>query len=136
MTDAITMTSSDPAGVATRTGLLTQWRVRSAEWERFGLMGNPRIVIDQLLADIECLLASEESEWIRSREAVARSGLDESSLRRLARSGQVKADKRGHLWWYLAGSLPRKASTNRTIAAFDPAAAARRANDRLQIRLV
>lgn len=106
-----------------RRTITEKWRRRRDEWARLAVHPSGPAVCDEVLLDLEALVAEQEAKWVRASEAAHISGYSEAHLRRLAREDRVVADRRGRSWWYLVASLPRKPRFAR-VNAFDPTSAA------------
>jgi hypothetical protein len=112
----------------TRESFVTRWRGRRDELARLGAHVDGAKLCDELLADVEAMLTSEDEALLGLHEAAARSGYSRDHLRRLHRLGRLPARRDGRRLFFRAGDLPKK--TNgvdvRPLHAYDPIADARR----------
>ena len=120
----------------TRTAFKAEWTALRDQFSRYGASVDGASICAAFLAGLEVLWADEDREWIGVSEANRRTEYDESSLRRMAREGTVTAEKRGRSWWFLAGSLLRKASKGAGLVSFDPAKAVGLAVERAMMRAI
>jgi hypothetical protein len=117
------------AGFAvTRESFVTRWRGRRDELARLGAHVDGAKLCDELLADVEAMLTSEDEALLGLHEAAARSGYSTDHLRRLHRLGRLPARRDGRRLFFRAGDLPRKSNVVdvRPLHAYDPIADARR----------
>lgn len=112
----------------TRHDFTTKWRARRDELARLGAQVDGAKLCDEVLADVEALLNSEDEALLGLREAAARSGYSSDHLRRLHRLGRLPARRDGRRLFFRAGDLPKKPSIvdARPVRAYDPIADARR----------
>jgi len=112
----------------TRESFVTRWRGRRDELARLGAHVDGAKLCDELLADVEAMLTSEDEALLGLHEAAARSGYSRDHLRRLHRLGRLPARRDGRRLFFRAGDLPKKANVVdvRPLHAYDPIADARR----------
>ena len=112
----------------TREDFVARWRVRRDELARLGAQVDGAKLCDEVLADVETLLNSEDEALLGLKEAAARSGYSSDHLRRLHRLGKLDARRNGRRLYFRAGDLPKKPTVvdATRIRAYDPIADARR----------
>lgn len=112
----------------TREDFVTRWRARRDELSRLGAQVDGAKLCDEVLADVDALLTSEDEALLGLHEAAARSGYSSDHLRRLHRLGKLSARRDGRRLFFRAGDLPKKPTVvdARPILAYDPIADARR----------
>jgi hypothetical protein len=90
---------------------------------------------DEVLADVEAMLTSEDEALLGLHDAAARSGYSSDHLRRLHRLGRLPARRDGRRLFFRAGDLPKKTNVVdvRPIRAYDPIADARRVATRTSL---
>ena len=116
------------SSVVTRESFVKRWRGRRDELARLGAQVDGAKLCDELLADVEAMLTSEDESLLGLEEACARSGYSTDHLRRLHRLGKLPARRDGRRLFFRAGDLPRKSNVVdvRPLRAYDPIADARR----------
>jgi hypothetical protein len=112
----------------TRHDFVTRWRARRDELARLGAQVDGAKLCDEVLADVDALLTSQDEALLGLQEAAARSGYSADHLRRLHRLGKLPARRDGRRLFFRAGDLPRKTSIVdvRPLRGYDPIADARR----------
>jgi len=112
----------------TREGFVTRWRGRRDELARLGAHVDGAKLCDEVLADVDALLTSEDEALLGLQDAAARSGYSSDHLRRLHRLGKLPARRDGRRLFFRAGDLPKKPTVvdARPVRAYDPIADARR----------
>jgi hypothetical protein len=112
----------------TRHDFVTRWRARRDELARLGAQVDGAKLCDEVLADVDALLNSEDEALLGLQEAATRSGYSSDHLRRLHRLGQLPARRDGRRLFFRAGDLPKKPNVvdARPVRAYDPIADARR----------
>ncbi len=112
----------------TRESFVTRWRGRRDELARLGAHVDGAKLCDELLADVEAMLTSEDEALLGLHEAAVRSGYSRDHLRRLHRLGRLPARRDGRRLFFRAGDLPKKTNVVdvRPLHAYDPIADARR----------
>ena len=112
----------------TRESFVTRWRGRRDELARLGAHVDGAKLCDEVLADVEAMLTSEDESLLGLEEASVRSGYSTDHLRRLHRLGKLPARRDGRRLFFRAGDLPRKTNVVdvRPLRAYDPIADARR----------
>jgi hypothetical protein len=118
----------DAGSAVTRESFVTRWRGRRDELARLGAHVDGAKLCDELLADVEAMLTSEDEALLGLHEAAARSGYSRDHLRRLHRLGRLPARRDGRRLFFRAGDLPKKTNVVdvRPLHAYDPIADARR----------
>ena len=110
----------------TRHEFITRWRARRDELARLGAQVDGAKFCDEVLADVEAMLTSEDEALLGLREAAVRSGYSADHLRRLHRLGKLPARRDGRRLFFRAGDLPRKLVDEAHLRqAYDPVADAR-----------
>ena len=119
----------------TREGFVTRWRARRDELARLGAHVDGAKLCDEVLADVESMLTSEDEALLGLQEESARSGYSTDHLRRLHRLGKLPARRDRRRLFFRAGDLPRKTNVVdvRPLRAYDPIADARRVATRTSI---
>src|SRR5437899_12176790 len=79
----------------TREGFATRWRARRDELARLGAHVDGAKLCDEVLADFDAVIATEDNERITLQGAAERSGYDKDHLRRLVRGGSLPAARGG-----------------------------------------
>ena len=112
----------------TRHDFVTRWRARRDELARLGAQVDGAKLCDEVLADVDALLTSEDEALLGLQDAATRSGYSSDHLRRLHRLGKLPARRDGRRLFFRAGDLPKKPSVvdARPVRAYDPIADARR----------
>ncbi len=112
----------------TREDFVARWRARRDELARLGAQVEGAKLCDEVLADVEALLNSEDEALLGLQEAAERSGYSSDHLRRLHRKGKLPARREGRRLFFRAGDLPKKPNVVdvEPIRAYDPVADARR----------
>lgn len=112
----------------TRQELVTRWAGKQAEYERVGALVDGSKVCRDLLADLDALFTSEDSELVPLGLAAELSGYSTDRLRKMAKAGLLQAEKRKRNWYFLRGALPKKAIKIDApkVSGYDPVADARR----------
>jgi len=116
----------------TRQDFTTRWRARRDELARLGAQVDGAKLCDEVLADVEALLNSEDEVLLSLRDAAERSGYSPDHLRRLHRAGKLPARRDGRRLFFRAVDLPRKLTVvdEQPLKAYDPVADARRVTTR------
>jgi len=111
----------------TREDFSTRWRWRRDELARLGAFVDGAKFCDEVLAEFEALITSEDEALLSLRQAAARSGYHPDHLRRLHRLGRLPARQDGRRLFFRAGDLPKKPTTvdGPAVQAYDPRADAR-----------
>jgi len=119
----------------TRHEFITRWRARRDELARLGAQVDGAKFCDEVLADVEAMLTSEDEALLGLHDAAARSGYSSDHLRRLHRLGKLPARRDGRRLFFRAGDLPKKPSVvdARPVRAYDPVADARRVATRTSL---
>src|SRR2546426_7087267 len=101
---------------------------RRDELARLGAQVDGAKLCDEVLADVDAMLSSEDEALLGLQEAAARSGYSSDPLRRLHRLGKLAARHDGRRLFFRAGDLPKKPNVVdvRPLRAYDPHADARR----------
>jgi len=112
----------------TRLDFIARWRARRDELARLGAQVDGAKLCDEVLADVDALLNSEDEALLGLHDAAARSGYSSDHLRRLHRLGKLPARRDGRRLFFRAGDLPKKPTVvdARPVRAYDPIADARR----------
>jgi len=112
----------------TRHDFMTKWRARRDELARLGAQVDGAMLCDEVLAEVEALLNSEDEALLGLQDAAAHSGYSRDHLRRLHRMGKLPARRDGRRLFFRAGDLPKKPNVVdvRPLRAYDPIADARR----------
>ena len=112
----------------TRHDFMTKWRARRDELARLGAQVDGAMLCDEVLAEVEALLNSEDEALLGLQDAAAHSGYSSDHLRRLHCLGKLSARRDGRRLFFRAGDLPKKPSVVdvRPLRAYDPHADARR----------
>lgn len=112
----------------TRENFVTRWRALRDVLARLEAHVSGAKVCDEVLADVEALLTSEDEALLSLQEAAERSGYSTDHLRRLQRQGRLPARRDGRRLFFRAGDLPRKPVRfdTKPILGYDPRADARR----------
>lgn len=92
----------------TREGFATRWRARRVELARLGAHVDGAKLCDEVLADFESLITTEDDELITLQGAAERSGYHKDHLRRLVRGGKLPAARRGRRLLFRVVDLPKK----------------------------
>src|SRR5437016_8089965 len=111
-----------------RDEFILKWRMRRDELARLGAQVDGAKLCDEVLAEFEAVISSEDEALLALREAATRSGYSADHLRRLVRLGRLPARRDGRRLFFRAGDLPRKPAVvdAQAIRAYDPRADARR----------
>jgi len=111
-----------------REDFVRRWRARRDELARLGAQVDGAKLCDEVLADVDALLTSEDEALLGLHEAAVRSGYSSDHLRRLHRLGKLPARRDGRRLFFRAGDLPKKPTVvdARPLRAYDPIADARR----------
>src|SRR3989441_4917662 len=111
-----------------RHDFMTKWRARRDELARLGAQVDGAMLCDEVLAEVEALLNSEDEALLGLQDAAAHSGYSSDHLRRLHRLGKLPARRDGRRLFFRAGDLPKKPNVVdvRPLPAYDPPAHARR----------
>ena len=119
----------------TRQEFVTRWRARRDELARFGAQVDGAKLCDEVLAEVEALLSSEDEALLGLQDAAVRSGYSSDHLRRLHRLGKLPARRDGRRLYFRAGDLPRKPTVVdvRPLRAYDPRADAQRVATRTSL---
>src|SRR5712691_5900058 len=119
----------------TREDFVTRWRARRDELARLGAQVDGAKLCDEVLADVDALLTSEDEALLGLRDAATRSGYSSDHLRRLHRLGKLSARRDGRRLFFRAGDLPKKATVvdAQPLRAYDPIADARRVATRTSL---
>ena len=112
----------------TRHDFVTRWSARRDELARLGAQVDGAKLCDEVLADVDAMLSSEDEALLGLQEAAARSGYSSDHLRRLHRLGKLAARHDGRRLFFRAGDLPKKPNVVdvRPLRAYDPHADAQR----------
>src|SRR5439155_1220899 len=119
----------------TREDFSTRWRWRRDEFARLGAFVDGAKFCDEVLAEFEAVITSEDEALLGLHDAAARSGYSSDHLRRLHRLGRLPARKDGRRLFFRAGDLPRKTNVVdvRPLRAYNPIADARRVATRTSL---
>jgi len=119
----------------TRHDFMTKWRARRDELARLGAQVDGAMLCDEVLAEVEALLNSEDEALLGLQDAAAHSGYSSDHLRRLHRLGKLPARRDGRRLFFRAGDLPKKPNVVdvRPLRAYDPHADARRVATRTSL---
>ena len=119
----------------TRHDFMTKWRARRDELARLGAQVDGALFCDEVLAEVEALLNSEDEALLGLHDAAAHSGYSSDHLRRLHRLGRLPARRDGRRLFFRAGDLPKKPNVVdvRPLRAYDPHADARRVATRTSL---
>ena len=111
----------------TREDFVTRWRVLRDVLVRLDAHVSGAKLCDEVLADVEALLNSEDEALLDLQEAATRSGYSTDHLRRLHRMARLPARRDGRRLFFRAGDLPKKPSAFDTepVRAYDPVTDAR-----------
>jgi len=111
-----------------REDFVRRWRTRRDELARLGAHVEGSKLCDEVLADFETVVTSEDEALLGLLDAAAHSGYSTDHLRRLHRLGKLPARRDGRRLFFRAGDLPRKPTVvdARPVRAYDPIADARR----------
>jgi len=114
---------------------MTKWRARRDELARLGAQVDGAMLCDEVLAEVEGLLNSEDEALLGLQDAAAHSGYSSDHLRRLHRLGKLPARRDGRRLFFRAGDLPKKPNVVdvRPLRAYDPHADARRVATRTSL---
>jgi len=93
----------------TRDELVARWASRQTEYDRVGARVDGVKVCKEILADLEALFTSEDSELVPLARAAELSGYSEDRLRKMAKKGVLPSEKRKRRLYFLRGGLPKKA---------------------------
>src|SRR2546421_4872968 len=112
----------------TRDGFATRWRARRDELARLGAHVDGAKLCDEVLADFEAVITTEDNELITLQGAAERSGYHKDHLRRLVRGGKLPAARRGRRLPFRIADLPQKLTgvDPQPLPAYDPISDARR----------
>jgi len=112
----------------TRESFVTRWRARRDELSRLGAQVDGAKLCDEVLADFEAVITTEDNELITLQGAAERSGYHKDHLRRLVRGGKLPAARRGRRLLFRVADLPKKLTVvdAQPLRAYDPIADARR----------
>src|SRR2546430_2458216 len=105
-----------------------RWRARRDELARLGAHVDGAKLCDEVLADFEAVITSEDEALLGLQDAAARSGSPSPPPPRLHRLGKPPPRRDGRRLFFRAGDLPRKPTVvdAQPIRAYDPIADARR----------
>lgn len=119
----------------TREDFVQRWRGRRDELARLGAQVDGAKLCDEVLAEVEALLNSEDEALLGLQDAAAHSGYSSDHLRRLHRLGKLPARRDGRRLFFRVGDLPKKPSVVdvRPLRAYDPHADARRVATRTSL---
>ena len=119
----------------TRHDFMTKWRARRDELARLGAQVDGALFCDEVLAEVEALLNSEDEALLGLHDAAAHSGYSSDHLRRLHRLGKLPARRDGRRLFFRAGDLPKKPNVVdvRPLRAYDPHADAPRVATRTSL---
>ena len=119
----------------TREAFVQRWRGRRDELARLGAQVDGAKLCDEVLAEVEALLNSEDEALLGLQDAAAHSGYSSDHLRRLHRLGKLPARRDGRRLFFRVGDLPKKPSVVdvRPLRAYDPHADARRVATRTSL---
>jgi len=112
----------------TREEFVERWTARRGEYGRVGALVEGAKLCNEVLADFEAVITSEDEALLGLHEAEAWSGYSGDHLRRLVRLGRLPARKDGRRLFFRRGDLPRKPTVvdASPVKAYDPRADARR----------
>jgi hypothetical protein len=112
----------------TRQELVARWTSRQQEYERVGAQVDGVKICGDILADLEAVFTSEDSELVPLAQAADLSGYSKDRLRKMAKLGLLLHEKRKRRLYFPKGSLPKKARKIDAPKAsgYDPVADARR----------
>src|SRR5260370_42128759 len=92
----------------TREHFTTRWRERRDELARLVAQVDGAKLCDEVLADFEAVITTEDNELITLEGAAERSGYHKDHLRRLVRGGKLPAAPRGPRLLFRVADLPTK----------------------------
>src|SRR5256885_16853802 len=106
------------------------------ELARLGAQVDGAMLCDEVLAEVEALLNSEDEALVGLQDAAVRSGYSSDHLRRLHRLGKLPARRDGRRLSFRVGDLPKKPIVvdARPVRAYDPHADAQRVPTRTSLR--
>jgi hypothetical protein len=124
----------------TREEFRAKWSARRAEWEKLGVFLSAAKVCEELIADFENVLTSQDEAVVNTNEAAVMTGYSRERLLGLYRQGKLRGHKKGKHVFFRAGDLPRKPNGGRRVVVDTTApidqetrASALRLADRLQL---
>jgi hypothetical protein len=109
--------------------VLARWRRRREEWTRLGVQVDGAKVAEEVLADLEALLAAARDVPLTLQEAARESGYSADHLGRLVRQGKIPNAGRPSAPRIRRRDLPRRARAavaDVARAAYDAGADARK----------
>jgi hypothetical protein len=89
--------------------VLARWQRRREEWARLGVQVDGATLCDEVIADLEALVESEEGVLLNLTEAAFYSGYSRAHLGRLVSGGQIRNWGRPRAPRVRTGDLPIKA---------------------------
>lgn len=123
----------------TREEFRAKWSSRRAEWEKLGVFLSAAKLCEELIADFDNVLTSQDEAVVNTNEAAVMTGYSRERLLGLYRLGKLRGHKKGKNVFFRAGDLPRKPNGARPVVGACAAAAAaeetRRSVNRLATKL-
>jgi hypothetical protein len=107
----------------TREEFRAKWSARRAEWEKLGVMLSGAKLCEELTADFENVLTSQDEAVMNTNEAAVLTGYSRERLLGLYRQGKLRGHKKGKNVFFRAGDLPKKARGGRAVSPLAPSAA-------------
>jgi hypothetical protein len=98
----------------TREEFRAKWSARRAEWEKLGVLLSATKLCDELIADFENVLTSQDEAVVNTNEAAVMTGYSRERLLGLYRQGKVRGHRKGKSVFFRAGDLPRKPKSSRS----------------------
>jgi len=99
----------------TREEFRAKWSARRAEWEKLGVLLSAAKLCEELIADFDNVLTSQDEAVVNTNEAAVMTGYSRERLLGLYRQGKLRGHKKGKNVFFRAGDLPRKPSGGREI---------------------
>src|SRR6266542_3582061 len=101
----------------TREEFRAKWSARRTEWEKLGVLLSAAKLCDELIADFENVLTSQDEAVVNTNEAAVMTGYSRERLLGLYRQGKLRGHKKGKNVFFRAGDLPKKPRAERAVTA-------------------
>ena len=101
----------------TREEFRAKWSARRNEWEKLGILLNAAKLCEEIVADFDDVLTSQDEAVLNTNEAAVITGYSRAQLLHLYKQGRLRGHKNGKHVFFRAGDLPRKPSDGRVVVA-------------------